>query len=544
LRNSPKDISSRIRISSEISALQQSMEWVLFEQKNRIYNISMLPFSQSSSSQILTGFSKRGSLLYSSNEGSKDKVKDKWTGQYVYSLYEFDSLQNIIPFASFANNNFHTALLSFNSNEDELIFTSCDVFEEGNYYCKIFYSRKLGEGWTEPIVLNFSEPKVNYMQGVFHPSNDYIVFSSNLNSEVGEYNLYYANKNGPIWSEPQKFGLNINSMYDEVFPTFKGDTLFFSSNKPSGMGGLDIYYVFPMGQNQMSSAVNVKYPINSPADDFGLYLLEGNDSINWKGYFTSNRNGYDNIYSFERNIQRENKIVQELARASMEYYAELSINTFEKEFNIPDDPLSGTKIKKPLANVDIQMFEEPTLIKQYATNRRGVFIYSPDFSKEYKFIFSKEGYLTNSISFTCPVTAIDSTVEKQSFVIQVLMEKILLDKEIVLESIFYDFDKWDIRDDARPSLDTLYSMMIQNPKVKIELSSHTDCRGDADYNLKLSQKRADSAVLYLIEKGIPEERMTSKGYGKKIPAIDCKCEDCTEEEHQRNRRTSFKIIDL
>jgi peptidoglycan-associated lipoprotein len=544
LQSLPMNLGAQIKISAEISALQQSIEWVVFEQKNRIYQLSMLPFCLPNSSQILTGISKKGSFIFSSNQIEEDKAKDKWTGKDVYSLYEFTHHQEVLPYLAFGTKNFHTAMLAYNSKEEEALFTSCDVYEEGNFYCKLYQSRKFGEGWTDPVVLNFCEPKVNYLHAVFHPKDDYIVFSSDLNAEDGEYNLYISHKKGPLWSDPVKLGANINSPYDEVFPTFKGDTLFFSSNKPSGMGGLDIYYSLLLPNQQRSAPINLRYPINSPSDDFGMHLLSGNDSINWKGYFTSNRSGFDNVYFFERNKARENKILDQVAKASMNYYVELQIKTFEKEFNSPEDPLSGIKFRKPLANVGLEIWEGKEFSQRQATNRLGAFVLSPEFSKEYNFVFSKEGYLTNAASFSAVDLAIDSTQEKQIFEIQVVMDKIFLNKEIVLESIFYDFDMWDIREDAKPSLDTLYAMLVQNPRVAIELSSHTDCRGDADYNLKLSQKRADSAVNYLIAKGIKEERIVSKGYGKTLPAVDCKCEECTEEEHQRNRRTSFKIIGL
>src|SRR5690606_5478352 len=144
-----------------------------------------------------------------------------------------------------------------------------------------------------------------------------------------------------------------------------------------------------------------------------------------------------------------------------------------------------------------------------------------DWNKDYTFIFNKEGYLANSINFSSKNMTIDSTVDRQKVDLKVTMEQIFLNKEIVLENIFYDFDKWDIRPDARPSLDTLTTLLRVNPKIKIELSSHTDCRGDADYNLELSQKRARSAVNYLIENGISKDRLKAAGYGKNVPAVNC-----------------------
>ncbi len=111
-----------------------------------------------------------------------------------------------------------------------------------------------------------------------------------------------------------------------------------------------------------------------------------------------------------------------------------------------------------------------------------------------------------------------------------------------MEDIYYDFDKWDIREDAEPSLEELGELLSDNPGIRIELASHTDCRGLEIYNTELSQKRAQSAVNYLKGLGIAEGRMRAKGYGEQKPAIDCECTSCTEEQHQANRRTSFTIL--
>ena len=116
-------------------------------------------------------------------------------------------------------------------------------------------------------------------------------------------------------------------------------------------------------------------------------------------------------------------------------------------------------------------------------------------------------------------------------------------KEIILENIFYDYDEWAIRDDAKPSLDELSAIMKSNPSIRIQLSSHTDCRGTTEYNQELSEKRAQSAVEYLVSVGIPARRLEAQGFGESNPSVICECDSCTEEQHQKNRRTTFKIID-
>jgi outer membrane protein OmpA-like peptidoglycan-associated protein len=132
-----------------------------------------------------------------------------------------------------------------------------------------------------------------------------------------------------------------------------------------------------------------------------------------------------------------------------------------------------------------------------------------------------------------PITTINKVLE---------LDPIFMNKEIVLENIFYDYDQWAIREDAKPSLDKLLSILKTNPGIRIQLSSYTDCRGTDEYNLDLSQKRAQAAIEYLIAGGINDNRLVAQGLGESSPSDNCICEQCSEEQHQTNRRTTFKII--
>jgi outer membrane protein OmpA-like peptidoglycan-associated protein len=129
-----------------------------------------------------------------------------------------------------------------------------------------------------------------------------------------------------------------------------------------------------------------------------------------------------------------------------------------------------------------------------------------------------------------------------TFNMEIVMEPIFEDREIVMQDIYYDYDEWFIRDDAKPALEALAKMLKDNPQLRIQLSSHTDCRGELDYNQDLSQKRAQSAVDYLVSQGIPVSRLVPVGYGESRLDVQCACETCSEEEHQQNRRTTFKIL--
>jgi peptidoglycan-associated lipoprotein len=176
-------------------------------------------------------------------------------------------------------------------------------------------------------------------------------------------------------------------------------------------------------------------------------------------------------------------------------------------------------------------------------NTEGVASLELDAEVDYNLTASHAGYLNNSGRFTSKGLGKDAANPVQRFEVEIVLDKIYANKEITLDNIYYDYDKWDIRSDAQPTLNRLAETLLENPNVRIQLSSHTDCRGKDDYNAVLSQKRAESAVGFLITKGIPTERLTAKGYGESSPATPCDCAKCSEDQHQTNRRTTFKVLE-
>ena len=162
---------------------------------------------------------------------------------------------------------------------------------------------------------------------------------------------------------------------------------------------------------------------------------------------------------------------------------------------------------------------------------------------DYNFFGSHEGYFNNSARFSSKGIAQDENNPVQKFEVEIVLDKIFKNKEITLDNIYYDYNQSNIRRDAQPTLNELANTLLENPNIRIQMASHTDCRGKANYNQTLSQRRAQSAVDYLITKGIAPERLQAKGFGKSSPAIDCLCSRCLEEEHQANRRTTFSVID-
>ena len=154
----------------------------------------------------------------------------------------------------------------------------------------------------------------------------------------------------------------------------------------------------------------------------------------------------------------------------------------------------------------------------------------------YQFLASREGYLNNNALFI-------PEEDKENQTIEIILEKIFKEKEIVLDNIYYDYDKANLRSEAFPELEKLLTLLNNNSTIKIQLSAHTDCRGEEDYNEKLSQDRAQSVVDYLVSNGISANRLVAKGYGEQVPAVNCDCGKCDETQHQKNRRTTFKVLE-
>jgi len=198
--------------------------------------------------------------------------------------------------------------------------------------------------------------------------------------------------------------------------------------------------------------------------------------------------------------------------------------------------------RKPLPGAKVEITFGPKS-GRVTVGEGGKFELELEEETDYSFLAVKDGYLNNAELFSTKGIGRDPNNPVQEFEVEIVLDKIFLNQEIKLENIYYDFDKADIRDDAQPTLNELARNLKLNPDIRIELGSHTDCRGNNRYNQDLSQRRAQSAVNYLIEKGIDPSRLIAFGYGESEPAVDCICNRCTEAEHQTNRRTTFKIIE-
>ncbi len=474
-------------------------------------------------------------LVFTSDRGLAvgDEVYD-WTGNSYSDIFiQRKSGSRPKSFDKQVNTTFNEGAACFTKDGSTMYFTRCSGSLEDDNYCRIMVSHKDEDEWSDPHILNFIVDGYNYGQPALIENDSVMIFSSDANGDHNGHDLFYSELlEENEWSAPEPMPSSINSQGDEKFPTAEGDTLYFSSNYLAGLGGYDIFMTV-LHDNHWSKPVNMKTPINSGGDDFS-YILDKSSRRNEvlkAGYFSSTRNGDtdDDIFRFE--------VVKTKLYEKKKEDKEPEI----KEFTVF---LAGKVVDatgRPLELAEVIIMEGDKSLFDINTDNKGLFIRKINRDLDLKIIAGKSGYLTNSIESSSK----DLITKNESITInvEITLDKLIKNREIVIEDIFYEFDRWEIRNDAIPSLDKLVKMLRDNPQVNIELSSHTDCRGNDAYNQSLSQKRAQSAVDYLVGEGISRLRLIPSGYGETKFAIRCDCEECSEDDHQANRRTAFTILD-
>jgi peptidoglycan-associated lipoprotein len=388
------------------------------------------------------------------------------------------------------------------------------------------YITRLKNGqWTEPELLPINDPNAWDSSPAFSRDGRVLYFASNREGGYGGIDLYSANMdaNGR-WGNVRNLGKDINTPGNEMFPYVSDDgRLFFSSSGHPGLGGLDLFVAIRRAGR--ITIENLGTGINSVDDDFGLIYFNKTE-----GFFCSNRaggKGDDDIYYFKDNSP-ELKIIN--------YILTGIVVTITEDGD-----------EHVLSNSIVRLYDEnENLIDEVTTNEDGKFSFRVDGEERYVLQGEKREYFTTRSNFSTigksiPQEELKQDVTNVTFNTKIVLDKIELNKAIVLDNIYYDFDRAEIRSDAAIELDKLVNILKDNPDIKIELSSHTDSRGDDDYNMRLSQRRAESAVNYIISKGISRDRITAKGYGETMHII---ANAQTEEEHEKNRRTEFKVTEI
>ena len=547
-KNLGLEIGSPYEYRREITACKQALNWKE-EGNNAEYTLSLANFNSSDADFSPIIYQDNQLVFTSDRSTSLGDEKYNWTGNNFSDLYIVNTKSNEVElFAAPINSPNNEGTVSFNKSFSEIYFTRCfNNDKKADNYCSIMTSQYENGSWALPVKLHFfEEENINYGDPSISKDGNTLYFSANHPEGWGGHDIYMVKRNIEGWGEPHLMNRSINSIGNERFPFIDKDTLYFSSDFHTGMGGLDIFKTYKLNKTTWSSVYNLKGPINSGNDDFGLvidYSTQKDKDILQKGYFTSKREdgmGNDDIYVFEKRLPPP--IDTSVPPPVIVYEMTLDIYVLEKIYKIPGDPNSPVLGRKPLsaANLDVVFGEQN---KSFTIKDEGLVTINLEEEMEYDFFASKEDYLKNSEKFSTKGIGKDPNKPILKFEIEIVLDRIYRNKEITLKNIYYDFDKWDIRKDAQPTLNQLANTLIQNPEIRIELASHTDCRGNSRYNEDLSQKRAQSAIYYLISKGVSADRLRAIGYGENKLSVDCVCARCSEDEHQANRRTTVKIIE-
>lgn len=487
---------------------------------------------------------------------TSDRVVDpsqasyNWTGKAFSDLYIVQKNGGEpLLFDNFLNTVHNEANATFNKAFDQIYFTRC-FDNDGDDYCKIMWSEKVNGRWAEAEEAIPMDPGYNYMHPALIENDSVMILSCNLTGGEGGYDLFYSVLEEDGWANPEPMPSRLNTMGNECFPTVNGDTLFYSSDYLPGLGGMDIFMTRVNRRGEWSNPVNMKKPINSGADDFGLIIdntANTQGRYDYKAYFTSSRmnDDGDNIFQLTKYFPDESEEETPDEEIANEKKKDIKIYLAGKvvanEYADPDNPNSNIvgKSAVKLLDVDVSSILED---KDLKTDDTGRFYMDLSDNTSYDIAVQKDGYFNKVIQLELENIA-DKASGDTTINVEIVLDKIFVGKEIVLENIYYDYDKATIRSDAIPALQELAKMLKDNPSINVELSAHTDCRGTAFYNINLSQSRALSVTRFLIDAGIDQERLIAKGYGKSKPALECNCDDCTEDQHQINRRTAFKILE-
>jgi peptidoglycan-associated lipoprotein len=526
---------SDARADQEIRACELAIEW---QRNPEAYRVDELKDLNSKESDFSPAFGRDDfGVIYftSSREDAAGNKTHGATGQGYTDIFESridkkSKWSTPLPVDAL-NSEFEDGTPVFTNEYKELYFTRCEAGKREKKGCVIMYSKRSGDTWSEPKDIGILPDSVVAAHPAISQDGLTLYFVSDISGGSGGKDIWKATRSaaGDAWSKSENLGPDVNTNGNELFPFLRSDgNLYFASDGLIGMGGLDLFKAVPQSDGSWV-VTNMKAPINSSADDFGIAFENENE----RGIFSSTRKGRgnDELYTFE--------------------FPPLKFNIT----GLVKDEKTGT----PIAGSTVLLIASDGNNLQAETAAGGDFKFALKPDVDYIFLAQKNGYLNGKEKETTK-----GQERSRDFMVTILLTAI--DKPIELPNIFYDFNKWDLRPESMVSLDKLVETLNDNETVTIELMSHTDSRDTEEYNLDLSQKRAQSVVQYLIEKGIATERLSAKGYGESSPkVVDASIvaqspflkagtalteayinslanEEQKEIAHQINRRTEFRVL--
>jgi outer membrane protein OmpA-like peptidoglycan-associated protein len=568
-------------------------------------------------------------IVFASTRQPVQMIKKEWNWNELpfLDIYvaEIDSNLQFSSYEKFnkdINKKYHEGPATFNEKGDFMAFTRNNYLgksKEGVIKLQLYTSEFKDNKWQKPVSMSFNSNEYSVGHASLTQSGDTMYFASDMPGGIGGVDIYRIyRKNDGGWSNPENLGNRINTEGNEMFPFIHPEgMLFFASDGLLGLGGLDVF-VSKVSANSFSEPENVGVPVNSNYDDFAFILDKKQES----GYFSSNRpegKGDDDIYNFlllkpfrfgklirGTAMQPDSSVLSEVLvnlyddkknvigtittaeNGKYEFEAEQDKNysldgvknlysggkntadTHTDEYVVIADLflqkkpqfslyclVSDEKTGKPLDSVKITMSNNmDKTVDLILTPETGDFYRNLEGKKlndslSYKVTAERKGYLTKIQNYNQKLYREGqyNIHEVLNFKMDPVEEGSDLSKIVDVKPIYFDLGKHNIRPDAAKELDKIVKVMNENPDLEIELGSHTDCRGTATANMALSDRRAKSSAAYIQARISNPKRIYGKGYGESKLINHCECEGnrkvpCTEEEHQQNRRTEFKIIKM
>lgn len=531
-----------LRSNPEINICKEALEAKNSKTNMFIENLYMINSEKSDYATAV--YRNEGLAITSARAQAKGTLIHPWTGDKNSDIFlsnlKSARYQEPENFSDIINSDLPEGSITFSKDYKEAYFTRCDYSDSKNSFCSIYYTfleTNDKDSWAEPVKMDIFGDTVNVGQPFLAPDGKRLYFVSDAPFGYGGNDIYFIQKEGSEWSTPFNAGFLINTDKEELFPSVdsKGN-LYFSSNGKLGFGGLDIFKATP-DKNNFRNPERLPYPINSGGDDFMfIWIHEFNpkapDGILEQAAFSSSRpggSGNDDVYLYTKRF--------------INYYM-LKLYVVEKNYENPDDSDSKILGLKPLvdANVKLTPLADKSSERNLKTPSSGLLNIELNRESDYSIFVSKNNYFNKTISVSTKGLA-DPNEMYITIIDTVELEKIFPEKEIVIPNIYYDYDKATLRDESLPVLDKLVGFFNENSDLTIEIGSHTDSRGSDSYNLDLSQRRAQSVVDYFISKGIPKDQLQAKGYGE--TKLINRCTNnvvCSEDEHQQNRRTTFRVV--
>lgn len=518
------------RVRQELDGINQLEKLAGKQSYYRIKNLEALntPYAEYGPGYL------NGELYFTSSRGNS-RIYEA-AGTPFTDLYKAETkganvdVNTIAPLPDFINEpNINEGSITFSPDGRIMIFGKGNTGKKrGADDVDLYISRFRNGSWSEPTPININQPKSWESTPAFSPDGRTLYFSSNRPGGYGGLDIYSAQMDSRgRFGRVRNLGPEINTAGNELFPYMaENSKLYFASDGHGGYGMLDLFVVNRV--NGKTTVENLGEPVNSTADDFGIFLFRPD-----RGFFTSNREGGkgdDDIYTFvneDPNLRVVNYYLQGITYATK--------------------PDSSREI---LPDTRVSLIDASgNIMQDFVTGNDGKFLFRVYENENYTLVGETDGYLVKRQ----PYTTIGKSVPLET--LRELVTNITLDTILVLDridkgvayrlnNVYFELDKWNIDAVAAAELDKLVDILNDNPEITIELSSHTDSIASHDYNIQLSQRRAQSTVDYLIRKGIDPGRLVAKGYGETRPVARNTNPDGTDnpEGRARNRRTEFRIL--